>query len=57
VPVGEIRENKYDLSLNRYKEVAYQETAYEAPDVIIERLRTLEAEISRDLEQLESLIK
>ncbi|MDP3774288.1 MAG: class I SAM-dependent DNA methyltransferase [Gemmatimonadales bacterium] len=57
VPVGEIRENKYDLSLNRYREVAYEEAAYEPPAVIIQRLQEIEAEISRDLEQLESLIK
>jgi len=54
VPVSEIRENGYDLSINRYKEVAYVEAPYEPPSEILARLRSLEREISRDLGEIES---
>ncbi|HYU09409.1 MAG TPA: class I SAM-dependent DNA methyltransferase [Gemmatimonadales bacterium] len=57
VPVEEIRENKHDLSINRYKEVAYTESPHEPPGAIIAKLRTLEAEIASDLTDLERLLK
>jgi type I restriction enzyme M protein len=37
----EIVENQYDLSINRYKEVAYEEVNYEPPQVILGRLKGL----------------
>ena len=57
VPVEEIVENNYDLSINRYKEVAYEEVEYEAPGVILSRLRDLEREIASDLDELEAQLK
>jgi type I restriction enzyme M protein len=57
VPVREIRENKYDLSINRYKEVAYEAVECEPPTVIITKLRRAEAEILADLDELEGLLK
>jgi type I restriction enzyme M protein len=44
VPVAEIRENKYDLSINRYKEVVYEQKTYAAPSTIISEIETLDAE-------------
>lgn len=35
VPVNEIKENGYDLSINRYKEMVYEEIEYDTPDEII----------------------
>lgn len=35
VPVEEIKENGYDLSINRYKEIVYEEMEYDTPDKII----------------------
>jgi type I restriction enzyme M protein len=46
----------YDLSINRYKEVAYDEVAYEPPKEILQKLRSLEAEIQKDLDELETLL-
>jgi len=56
VPVDEIRDNNYDLSINRYKEIVYEEVEYDPPKVIIERLRTLEDEIRKDLDELEGML-
>ena len=57
VPKDEIATNGYDLSINRYKEVAYEEVQYESPKAILRRLRNLEAEIQADLDALEELLK
>lgn len=56
IPADEIRENKYDLSINRYKEIRHDEVEYEAPKIILAKLRALEDEISKDLDGLESLL-
>jgi type I restriction enzyme M protein len=56
VPKKEIVANKYDLSLNRYREIVHDEVEYEEPKVIIARLRTLEEEIARDLRELEGML-
>ncbi len=56
VPAAEIRENKYDLSLNRYKEIAYEEPKYDPPKVILARMRKLEDEIRKDLDELEGML-
>ncbi|MBU3916522.1 type I restriction-modification system subunit M [bacterium] len=56
VPSDEIRKNKYDLSLNRYKKEVYQEEEYEAPKVILGKLKTLESEIQKELEELEGML-
>jgi len=56
VPADEIRENNYDLSLNRYKEIVYEEPVYDPPKVIIGRLRALEEEILADLDELEGML-
>ena len=33
--IDEIKENGYDLSINRYKEIVYEEIEYDSPDEII----------------------
>ncbi len=33
--LNEIKENGYDLSINRYKEIVYNEIVYKSPDEII----------------------
>ena len=54
VPVEEIRENKYDLSINRYSVRGKEESPSEPPERIIARLRTIEVEIAQDLATLEA---
>ena len=56
VPAEDIAANKYDLSINRYKEVVYQQEEYEDPKVILQRLKGLEREIMADLDELEGML-
>jgi type I restriction enzyme M protein len=45
VPVEEIREKGYDLSINKYKEIEREKVEYEASEVIMGRIEKLETEI------------
>lgn len=56
VPIDEIRNNAYDLSINRYKETEYEEVHYEDPKVILASIKRLEDEIVEGLEELEALL-
>ncbi len=48
--------NGYDLSINRYKEIEYEEVEYEPPRVILGRLKAIEDEIRADLDELEGML-
>ena len=56
MPRADIAAQKYDLSINRYKEVAYEEVTYDPPLVILDQLETLEAEIMADLQALRGVL-
>ncbi|AIQ63042.1 DNA methyltransferase [Paenibacillus stellifer] len=56
VPVDEIRNNAYDLSINRYKETEHVEVQYEDPKVILTSIKLIEDEIVEGLEELEALL-
>jgi type I restriction enzyme M protein len=56
VTVKEIRDNKYDLSINRYKEVVYEEKTYEKPEVIIGQIEALDKERADLLKQLKAML-
>ena len=51
VPVDEIREKGYDLSMNKYKEVEREVVEYDAPEVIMERIVSLETQINDALNE------
>ena len=51
VPVEEIREKGYDLSMNKYKEVEREVVEYDAPEVIMERIVNLETQINEALNE------
>ncbi|AUM94581.1 MULTISPECIES: class I SAM-dependent DNA methyltransferase [Clostridium] len=57
VPVDEIRENNYDLSINKYKEIEYEEVVYDEPKIILERVKKLEKEITEGIDELEKAIE
>ena len=56
VPVEEIREKGYDLSINKYKEIEREVVVYDAPDVIMGRIETLETEIQQAFAELKKMI-
>jgi type I restriction enzyme M protein len=56
VPADEIAGNKYDLSINRYKEVVYEEEEYAPPKEILGRMKELEKEIIADMKELEGML-
>ena len=56
VPVEEIREKGYDLSMNKYKEVEREVVTYDAPEVIVERITTLEKEIGLAMGELKKML-
>jgi len=49
VPVQEIIDNNYDLSINRYKEFEYIPPKYDKPEVILGRIQEIEKDISDEL--------
>lgn len=57
VPVEEIRANGYDLSINKYKEIEREVIHYEAPEVILGQIKTLEESIQQRLVHLDELLR
>ncbi|MCH4198880.1 MAG: type I restriction-modification system subunit M [Clostridium tyrobutyricum] len=53
----EIADNDYDLSINKYKEIEYEEVEYEKPEVILNKIETLEKEILNDIAELKGMVK
>ena len=51
VPVEEIRANDYDLSINKYKEVERVKVEYEKPEVVFDRIETLQKEIAEAMDE------
>ncbi|MGY0374439.1 N-6 DNA methylase [Clostridium sp. JNZ J1-5] len=57
VPVEEIKGNGYDLSINKYKEIEYEEVVYEKPEVILDKIEELEKSILDDIAELKGMVK
>jgi len=53
---SEIVGNRYDLSINRYREVEHEEVAYDPPLLILDELEKLETEFLKDLKELRGLM-
>jgi type I restriction enzyme M protein len=56
VPKCEIEANGYDLSINRYKKVEYDEVKYDSPVVILDRVAELEREIMDGVKALREMV-
>ena len=56
VPVSEIKDNSYDLSISRYKEIEYEEVQYEKPEVIIQHIEEIEDQIKCNIIGLKKLL-
>jgi len=57
VAADEIRSNKYDLSISRYREIEHKEIEYEKPNVIMEKAIQLEKQIEADIESIKAMIR
>jgi len=57
VPFDEIKENGYDLSLSRYKEIEYEEVNYDPPEVIIEKIGSVEDQIKANIGELKEMLE
>lgn len=56
VDVREIVANDYDLSINRYKTIEYEEIEYPPTDEILQDIKSLSENINIDLKELEALL-
>ncbi len=56
VPVEDIRQNDYDLSINKYKEVEREKVEYEPVKDILLRLEKTEKEYAKGFETLNSML-
>lgn len=57
VSKDEIVSNNYDLSINKYKEVEYVPVEYPPTEEILANIFSIEAEIQKELKELEQLLK
>ena len=57
VQKDEIASKDYNLSLNLYKEVVYEEVKHECPQRILADLKAIEVEILRGIDELEAMLK
>src|SRR3989344_5614147 len=53
VPIREIKDKDWDLSISKYREIEYEEVKYEKPEVIKKKILQLEKDIIKGLEELE----
>jgi len=56
VPVKEIINKDYDLSINRYKEIDYQPVKYEKPEKILLKIEKIECDIQKGIKDLKDLL-
>ena len=57
MPVDEIRENGYDLSINKYKEIEYEAVEYPSTLELMTKLDELDMEYGEIKENLRGLLK
>ena len=53
VPIKEIKEKDWDLSISKYREIEYEEVEYEKPSAIKKKIIQLEEDILKGLKDLE----
>ena len=57
VPKDDIAANDYDLSINRYKEVVYDEIECAPPSEILDQITALEEDIQKGVEDLKVMLR
>ena len=53
---ADLATNDYDLSINRYKEIIYNEIRYSPPAEILDQLAALETEILKGIDELKAIL-
>ena len=56
VPFEEIKQNDWDLSINCYKEVEYEQVEYDPPAKIIAEIEQLDKDRGQALQMLKGLL-
>lgn len=56
VPLREIKENRFQLSINLYKTYIHESQEFESPKVVLDRLLDLEREIFNGIEELKGIV-
>lgn len=56
VPAKEIKENGYDLSISKYKEIEYDEVKYEKPKVMMKKIEVIEDKIKENISELKKML-
>lgn len=56
VPKQEIVDNRYDLSINKYKQVEYEKIEYPVTAEILANIKALDKEIAKEMEELEAML-
>lgn len=56
VPVQEIIDNDYDLSINKYKEIVYEKVEYPPTSEIITEIKELNNQIAKGIAELEAML-
>ena len=56
VPVKEIRDNGYDLSINKYKQIEYVPEEYPAPKELLADIAKLEKDITEGMKELKGIL-
>ena len=57
VPVTKIKENDYNFSVSRYKEVEHEKIEYQDPEKLLDEALELEEEIQKEMQDLKQMIK
>lgn len=57
VPLDDIKSNNWDLSINRYKEIVYEEVDYDSPEKIIADIELVDVERTKALALLKELLR
>lgn len=56
VPLEELQNNKYDLSINRYKEIEYEEVEYEPFETILDKIEALQEKNRKNIQTLRGML-
>src|SRR5690625_3884439 len=56
VPIEELRKNDFDLSINKYKEIIFEEIKYDSPEKILNEIEELETDITKGIDALKETL-